>query len=68
MKNSLKKIIDKFLTKASNWECEKMTGALALELDFNQGGVTDWKIKTEGKDEEKCNAKAQKRGNSSRIC
>lgn len=49
--NSLKKIIDKFLTKASNWECEKMTGTLSLELHFSQGGITDWKIKTEGKNE-----------------
>lgn len=51
MKNSLREIIDKFLAKAYNWEREKTTGNLALELHFNQGAVRDWKIKTEGKDD-----------------
>ena len=51
MNDKLEKIFKQFAKIVLRWLTSGLTGTLSLTVNINQGGITDWKIQTEGKQE-----------------
>ncbi len=43
-------IVRKFVAVLTRWITKKQSGELALIININEGGITNWKIRTEGKE------------------